>query len=249
MINQLLHQQPVPVDRNEHRLMRLRLPVADWSVAAKLNSAFVAAAEFGDMVREYPVVFVRAGDDDDGQPAIAPIAVFGMVQGQNLFVDGAAWRATYMPAVLRSYPFCIGRLDAQRFAVCLDAAWSGLSGTEGEPLFTPEGEQSTLLNDVQKQLEVLEGEIQRTRLMCRRLRELELLQDMRFDATLPDGSKLGVDGFLTVDEKKLTALPDAAVVELHRSGLLGLIHAHYVSMGNMRKLLNWHIERQGPATV
>ena len=49
--------------------------------------------------------------------------------------------------------------------------------------------------------------------MCRRLRELDLLHDMRFDATLPDGSKLGVDGFLTVDEKKLGALDDAVVVE------------------------------------
>ena len=244
MINQLLHRQPVAVDRNAHRFMRVRMPVGDWSVASRLNALFVAAAEFGDVAREFPIVFVRAGNDDDGQPAIAPIAVFGLTQEENLFVDrGGEWRARYVPAVLNAYPFCIGRMDAERFAICLDAGWSGLSGTEGLALFDAEGQPTQYLAEVQTNLEKVEAEIQRTRLMCRRLRELNLLRDMRFDATLPDGAKLGVDGFLTVDEKALTDLAEPALGELHRSGLLGLIHAHYVSMGNMRKLLDWHIER------
>jgi hypothetical protein len=249
MIDQLLHRQPVPVDRNHHRFMRVRMPVADWSVAARLNATFVAAAEFGDVAREFPIVFVRAGDDGDGQPAIAPVAVFGLVQHQNLYVEGTQWRAAYMPATLRAYPFCIGRVDAERFAICFDVAWAGLSGTEGEPLFDASGEQSPYLKEVQTQLETLEAEVQRTRLICRRLRELELLRDMRFNATLPDGSQLGVDGFLTVDETKLNELSEAAVVELHRNGLLALVHAHHVSLGNMRRLLGWHLARQAtPAT-
>jgi hypothetical protein len=244
MINQHLHKQPVTADRAEHRFMRMRVPVTDWSVADKLNAIFVAAVEFGDIAREYPIVFVRAGDDDDGKPAIAPIALFGLTQQQNLFVEpGGRWRALYMPAVLRSYPFCIGRIDAERFAICFDASWSGLSGSEGERLFTAEGEPTPFMNEVRAQLEALEGQIQRTRLMGRRLRELDLLREMRFDATLPDGSKVAVDGFLTVDENKLNALADEAVLDLHKSGVLGMIHAHYVSLGGMRKLLDWHIER------
>ena len=243
MINPLLHRQPVAVDRNAHRFVRIKTPVTDWSPAARLNALFVAATEFGDAARDFPLVFVRAGDDDDGKPAIAPIAVFGLAKDENLFVEGGAWRGIYMPALLRLYPFCIGRLDAERFAICLDSGWSGLSGTEGERLFDAEGQQSPFLNEMQRQLEVLDGETRRTRIMCRQLRDHDLLREMRFDATLPSGAKLAVDGFLTVDEKKLDALGDAAVLELHRSGLLGLIHAHYVSLGNMRKLLAWHVAR------
>ena len=201
MINPLLHRQPVAVDRNAHRFVRIKTPVTDWSPAARLNALFVAATEFGDAARDFPLVFVRAGDDDDGKPAIAPIAI------------------------------------------CLDSGWSGLSGTEGERLFDAEGQQSPFLNEMQRQLEVLDGETRRTRIMCRQLRDHDLLREMRFDATLPGGAKLAVDGFLTGDEKKLETLGDAAVLELHRSGLLGLIHAHYVSLGNMRKLLAWHIAR------
>ncbi len=246
MINPLLHRQPVPVDREQHRGMRVRWPVTDWSVAARLNAIFIAAVEFGDTCRDYPIVFVRAGQGDDGKPLVAPIAVLGMLNEDNLFVEGTSWRqAGYLPAVLRGYPFGIARIDNERFAICMDGAWAGLNPDEGEPLFTPEGQPGALLAQTQAQLEKLEVEIQRTRLVCARLLELDLLRDMRFDATLPDGRKHTVDGFLTVDEAKLAALPDATVIELHRQGLLGLVHAHWVSLGNMRKLLDWHVQRHG----
>jgi len=246
MINPALHRQPVPVDREQHRHMRVRWPVTDWSVASKLNAIFIAAVEFGDTCRDYPIVFVRAGQGDDGKPLVAPIAVLGVLNEDNLYVEGKSWRqAGYLPAVLRGYPCGIARIDNARFAICMDAAWPGLSPDDGEPLFTPDGQPGSLLAQTQAQLEKLEVEIQRTRLVCARLLELDLLRDMRFDATLPDGRKHTVDGFLTVDEGKLAALPDATIVEMHRQGLLGLVHAHWVSLGNMRKLLDWHVQRHG----
>lgn len=244
MINQLLHRDPVGVDNQQHRQTRLKVPVADWRVAEKLNAAFLTGVEFGDAAREFPIVFVRAGQEPDGKPAIAPIAVLGMVQNENLYVDGdGKWRGRYIPASVATYPFAVGRIDDERFAVCMDAAWPGVNTTEGEALFTEAGEPTEFLKQAQAQLETLETETQRTRLLCRRLWDLGLLTDMRFDAKLHNGQELAVDGFLAVDEAKLTALPEADVVDLHRSGLLGLMHAHFVSMGHMRRLLEWHVER------
>ena len=243
MINQNLHLQPAALDTQQHRQLKLKLPVTDWSVADKLNALFIATAEFGDVCREFPIVFVNAGKEPDGSDAIAPIAVFGLVQGQNLFVASSRWRAMYMPAVLRMYPFALARMDEQRYAVCIDTAFAGLAEEGGEALFAADGTPSSRVVEVQKQMEVLEAETQRTRAVCRRLQELGLLQDMRFDATLPDGSSHTVDGFLTIDEKKVSDLPEATVLELHRNGMLGLMHLHWVSMGNMRKLVEWHAER------
>ena len=148
-----------------------------------------------------------------------------------------------MPAVMRMYPFCMARVDDERLALCLDMAYAGASESEGEALFDAEGKPTELLQSVQKQLEDLEVEVQRTRAVCVRLQELDLLRDMRFDATLPGGRKHTVDGFLVVDEEKVRNLPDAAVLELHRNGLLGLIHLHWMSMRNMHPLLEWHVER------
>ena len=248
MIIQNLHRQPVALDRAAHKTLKLRLPVTDWSVAAKLNSLFVAAVEFGDACREYPVVFVRAGQDPQGKPLIAPVAVFGLAQEENLFLqpDGS-WRASYLPAVLRMYPFAIGRIDENSFAICVDTGWAGAQQSEGDALFDAAGQPTELTTAVQKQLEQTETEVQRTRLVGNRLVELDLLREMRFDATLPDGKTISVDGFLTVDEDKLKALPDATIVDLQRTGVLGLIHAHQISLGNMRRLAEWRLQRMQAA--
>ena len=103
-----------------------------------------------------------------------------------------------------------------------------------QPVFEADGQPAALLKSMQSLMESLETEVQRTRLVGKRLLELDVLREMRFDATLPDGSKHSVDGFLTVDDKKMTALPDAVIAELHRNGMLGLVHLHWVSLGNMR---------------
>ncbi|MGI9154960.1 MAG: SapC family protein, partial [Rubrivivax sp.] len=75
----------------------------------------------------------------------------------------------------------------------------------------------------------------------------DLLTEMRFDATLPDGKTLTVDGFLAVDEKKFAALSDDKVLELHKNGALGLIHAHQISLRHMRRLVQWRQERAAAA--
>jgi len=246
LINQNLHRQPAGLDSVQHRALKLQLPVTDWSVANQLNALFVAAGEFAEVCREFPIVFVNAGKEADGSDAIAPIAVLGLTQNTNLYLSGERWRAQYIPAVLRFYPFCIARIDDEKFAICVDTAWKGASqaaDAQGEALFNNQGEATEMLNGVRQQLEALEAEIQRTRAVGKRLAELGLLQDMRFDVTLPDGSKHTVDGFMTIDDKKATELPDTVVAELHRSGLLGLMHLHWVSMGNMRRLVDWHVER------
>lgn len=243
MINPNLHKDPVALDRNLHREWKLRRDVGDAAVFGKLNSMFVAAAEFGEACREHPLVWVRAGEDAKGQPQVAPVAVLGVKPEQNLCVEDGRWRIRYVPAMLRAYPFAMARVGENDIAVCADRSWPGLGTDAGEPLFGADGQPTELLAAIQKQLEELEIEVERTRLVGAKLVEKGLLRDMRFDATLPGGEQLVVDGFLTIDEKKLAELPDADVLEFHRNGLLGLIHAHQISLGNMRRLAEWHMER------
>jgi SapC len=248
MIINNMHTKPTGLDSNIHRHLKLRLPVQNWSVGKQLNALFVAAGEFADACREFPIVFVKSAKEADGTEPVAPIAVFGVSQAENLFLVGERWRGRYMPAVMRMYPFCMARVDEERLALCIDMAYSGANESEGEALFDAEGKPSEWLKGVQKQLEDMELEIQRTRAVCVRLQELDLLRDMRFDATLPGGRKHTVDGFLVVDEDKVRALPDAQVLELHRNGVLGLIHLHWMSMRNMHPLLEWHVERSAALT-
>jgi hypothetical protein len=249
MINPLLFRQPVAIEAGAHRSLRIKPASRDWSVASDLNAMFIATAEFGDACSDYPIVFVNAGNDPQGQRQIAPVAVFGLREKENLYVEGGRWRVSYIPALLQAYPFGIARLDDARVAVVMDQAWSGWSSSEGAALFDEQGKPSEYLQGMRDQLERVEAEIQRTRAFSRLLLDADLLADMRFDATLADGQKVTVEGFLAVDEKKLAALPDARIVELHRNGALSLIHAHQISMRHMRRLIGWRQERERAAAA
>lgn len=248
MINPLLHKQPVVLDRAAHGKLLLDAPTEqDLSFSAGLNSIFVAAAEFSDACREFPLVFIPSGAVVDGVTEYAPIAVLGLERNQNLYLhDGRRWRADYVPVLLRTYPFCISRMNDEQFAVCVDMAWPGLNEQKGLPIFTPGGEPTELMANTVKQLELLEAEIQRTRAVCNTLSKLGAMKAMRFEAVTPSGRKHNVDGFFTVDAEVLQNLPDSTVGELHRSGTLGLVQLHWASMSGMRRLVQWQTE-QGEA--
>ena len=102
---------------------------------------------------------------------------------------------------------------------------------------------SDLGKRVSEQLQNYEVEVQRTRNVCARFHELGLLDPMRFDLTATDGRSFAVDGFMAINEEKYRALPDDKVLELHRNGLLALLHAHMISMRNMQRLGQWKMER------
>ncbi len=245
MIVEALYKDVVALDRVQHRALRMRQMFSDMTPTSAMNAVFVAAAEFVDVCREYPIVYVRAGkDEQSGKELVAPMAVLGLTQKENLYLQpGGRWRTSYVPAFLRRYPFGMAQISPEQMAICIDRSWQGFSETEGEPLFNDKGEPTELMKNVQQFVENFESEVQRTRSFCSLLVDEGLLQDMRFDATLPGGENLAVDGFLAIDEKKLGELPDAKVAELHRSGVLGLIHAQQVSLGLMRRLVEWHVER------
>ena len=255
MINPELHKKPVALDRNQHRNLKLDTTLNNLVAAEHLNAFFITAIEFGDVCKEYPILFLRAGTDENGKPQVAPTAVFGLARGENLYYNRAAstpgerWRARYVPAMLRAYPFAMARLESAQFVVAIDEAWAGLSQTDGQALFDEQGNGTPFMQEMAGFVERIEGEVERTRRIGLRLMELNLLQEKRFDATLPDGSPLSVDGFLAVDEKRLAELSDAEVGELHRSGLLGLLHAHQLSLGNMSLLIDRRLKEHGPTAA
>ncbi|HEY1129515.1 MAG TPA: SapC family protein [Roseateles sp.] len=239
MSNPPMYGELLPLDREVHKNLKLDTEQSVVGRVADQNSVFLAAVEFADASKEYPIVFVRAGTGGtDAKPVVAPLAVLGLRAGSNLFVEGEKWTGNYVPAYVRRYPFMMARLDdnANNLAVCYDSKWPAFNETQGEALFK-DGEPTEFLLNAKAFLENFEQEAERTRLICNLLVDLDLLQDMRFEATLPNGEKFDVEGFLALDEKKYAELPDAKVLELHRNGLIALIEMHRLSMTNMNRLV------------
>ena len=239
-----LYRQPELLDPKKHGRGRIA-ELTDWSVAAATHAVFLTATEFTYAAIEYPILFVRGGERDaSGRERVTPVALLGLLPGENLFVEGTRWNARYTPAFVRRYPFYSAAVAGlAQPAVFLDTAWSGYSESAGQPLFEADEKPAPALKRALEFLERFELEAQRTRQFCEQLASLDILKDMRADVTLFDSTKLSVEGFHVVDEDNLQALPDATVVDLHRSGVLMLMQVHLLSLGNLRHLVERKAQR------
>ncbi|HEX6707125.1 MAG TPA: SapC family protein [Albitalea sp.] len=239
MIKSALYREPRPLDPATDRHKKVK-PLADWSIAREMHAVFLAATEFPDASLALPIIFVHTGErGPEGQLLIAPVALMGLSVNENLFVDDEGrWDARYLPAFIRRYPFLTaGVQGGDSPVVFVDAAWSGFNDTEGEPLFEDGDRPAPALQRTLDFLRQFDAEQQRTRAFCARLIGLDLLKQVAADATLPGGESLKVEGILSVDEDKLQALPDATVLELHRSGMLMLLQVHLVSLRHLPELV------------
>lgn len=232
-------QRIVLLDRVKHAGKRVRA-VSDWRFAAETNALPITGAEFAEVARECPIGFIHAGANSQGQPLIAPMALLGLREKQNLFIDAGTgrWLGSYLPATLRRYPFAFVRTQgSDQLSLAVDEGYPGFNDSEGELLLAADGTPTDYVQSVMRFLERFEGEQQRTEAFCARLVELELLRGAEIKGELANGEKINATGFFMVDEQKLQALPDAEVLTLHRAGILGLIHAHLVSMGQVHRLV------------
>ena len=234
MSDALYYEKPVLLDREKHRGRRVRA-TSSFAFASKANSLFLAGVEFNDACKEYAIVFTRASSGK-----VVPVAMLGLRARENLFVDAdAKWDASYVPAFLRRYPFVLADLPGRTdLAVCIDEAFDGLDGKDGEPLFDAQGNNTAVLQNALEFLNLYQAEYLRTEAFCQRLEQAGLLMEMNAKADLVDGRSFTVNGLMIVDEKKLLALPDAAVLPLVRSGEMHLISMHLMSLSNMQKLVD-----------
>ena len=242
MSDAIYYEKPVALDRDQHRGRKVR-PTASFAFARKANSLYLAGVEFNEACKEYAIVFTRAASG-----RTVPVAMVGLRSQDNLFVDGEGrWDARYIPAFVRRYPFVLAELPGRTdMALCVDEAFEGLNTVEGEPLFDSAGRNTPFLQNALDFLSRYQAEYVRTEAFCQRLEQLGLLVEMNAKADLADGRSFTVNGLMIVDEQKLLALPDAAVLALFRTGELHLVSMHLVSLSNMQKLVDRMAARRSP---
>ena len=93
------------LDRAAHQDTKIQIQPDHYAFARDTNALPIAASEFADAGRHYPIVFV--GDEHNN---FHVAVLLGLEDRSNLFVtpDGM-WQAdTYVPAFARRYPFVLG---------------------------------------------------------------------------------------------------------------------------------------------
>lgn len=229
----LLYNNVVPLNRERHRALRLKPVPGDFGFARHTPFVPLAGSEFFPAAKHYPVLF--SGPESD----TGAVALLGLVQGSNLFVgaDGDWAQDFYVPAFVRRYPFVLaGAPESDEFTVCVDDTWKGFGDSEGEALFTEDGEQSAYLKRVLEFMQRYHAEMQRTQAFIARLRELELLSRRDLQIADDQGGSLLLKDFQVIDEERFAKLDDEVIVAFHKAGWLPWVYAHLLSLGNLPAL-------------
>ncbi|SMG61118.1 SapC family protein [Paraburkholderia susongensis] len=238
MIHSGLHKNLLPIVAEQHKTLRCPTDVNTAEFVRNINVMCLIGSEFGAACKEFPILFIPSQSADTEKPQVVPVAVMGLQDGENLFVstdaDGRAqWGARYMPALVRFYPFGVTALKGQRWALCVDDAWEGWARGEGESLFDEHVQPTAFLQDRFKHGESLHNEATLTVEACSKLHEMRLLHERVFNVTTRDGQSYSIGGFYAVDQERLASLSRSEVADLFRSGQMGMIMAHQISLDNL----------------
>jgi len=201
-----------------------------------INALAVSAGEFVVAARDYPIVFVSRDQ------TFAPVIVLGLEQGTNLFVDAAGdWdRATYLPAYVRRFPFCLSR----ERTVCIVKSYIDPGGV---PLYHSWGEPTPRWKAAEQLLAGFDADLERTSQMCAALARLEVFEP--FSAQVTDAPHVQVGGMARVSEARLRSLAPARLKALVDKGFLGLVYAHLHSLDNFSRLVaRWKLRQASGKT-
>lgn len=231
----LFYKKVVPLNKEVHGELYIE-GIEGYSHTKETNSIYIAAIEFLQVSREYPIVFANDGNDN-----VFPVALLGVAKNQNLFVDKkGSWTANYIPAYVRRYPFILATADDNKdnFAVCIDESFPGFNtAKEGNALFDEKGGQSKVLDQAVDFLKDYQTHVKLTTLFCDNLTKLDLLEPMQANIESATGEKSSLSGFMGINREKLKALKPAKLAELLKSDQMELIFAHLASLSNLNALM------------
>ena len=197
-----------------------------------VQTVAVVPAEFDRLIAHYPIVIAK----DPATGRFNFIALLGFKTGENLFLHGSEWDADYIPLDIRRRPFFVwtspganegGSADG---AVCIDIGSARVQESTGEPLFLEHGGLTPYLQGVKSMLTELHAGVAAARDLLEALSTLELIEPVTLDVRFENGVSLSLQGLYTVHEEKVRGLPGDAVLQLHRTGHLQLIHLVIASL-------------------
>jgi hypothetical protein len=201
-----------------------------------INQVLIFPTEFEDIQREYPIFFRRDANGD-----FQSVALLGLDRDENLFLEGGAWQARYVPAIQQRGPFSIGLQDPASGAepmIHVDLDHPRVSRTEGEPLFLPAGGNSPLLQHIARMLGVVLDGLEVSKPMFAAFESLDLLEPVAVEIQLDDRQRYDLPNLHTIAPARLAALKGEELERLHAAGLLRAAYFVMSSLGNVNRLID-----------
>lgn len=205
---------------------------SDYRFAAGDALAPLAVQELPKAAMCMPIGFVASAE------GFVPVALQGLRPGRNLLVDAdGRWRAGYVPAIYRGYPFALMNADNGQQVLCVDVDSELVveAGAGGEPFFAEAGAPASGVADVMAFLTQLQGGRALTARMCAALQAQELIQPWPLKIRAQAGEQ-DVAGVFRVDEARLSGLSPEAFESVRQAGALPMVYCQLLSMQHVSRL-------------
>ena len=227
------------LDNIVHKDLRIITDRSAWygdDVAATL----VFPLEFRRLQSEYAIAFQKNAGSGDFEP----IALFGLDEGENLYLGADGWEASYIPLTVERQPFLIGfgtttedGVPKDEPVIHVDMDSPRVSETEGVPVFLEHGGHSPFLERINAVLGAIHQGHDQNKRFSEALINLELLEPFSLEFELEDGEKKRLEGLYTLHEDKLNALDADSLDRLHQEGFLESVYMAMASIANLRTLI------------
>lgn len=194
-------------------------------------SALTFPAEFRNLQAHYPIVLQKSPDG-----SFHPVALLGLREGENLFLQGTHWDASYVPMSIERQPFLIGRSESG-LGMHIDLDSPRVSTSAGERLFTEQGATTPFLERMNVLLGTLHQGMGTVAPFVEALLGHDLLESFVLDIGASDGAQSRLAGYYTVNEERLAGLDPSALGRLHSAGHLAAIYMMLASLSQFRPLI------------
>lgn len=230
---------PVILNNDTHRKLRV-ITTRGADYGEKTHVVPVIGDEISDLVLDFPVYLMK--NEETGKYNL--YALLGLEPGENLYLQGEHWAASYLPLHMRRQPFLLARSDeVQQTAneneakIAIDMDNKRINESQGQAIFNEDGSQTPYLESIIKVLSMLAMGIESTEAFISALIEHDLIESTQINITFADGEKKSLQGIHVINEDKLHALEGEVVAELHSRGFLQACYLMVASMGQVSKMI------------
>lgn len=222
----------VPITKEKHLTTKLK-KMADFNFVKKVNLASIMVHEFSRAAPIYPIVFI----EDKQQDKFKPVALLGLQDGENLFVKDGQWASSYIPAIIRRYPFALAKMSEEdRYTICIDEQSTLVNEDEGQPLFDQNGEATKVIDSVKQYLGELQQMEQFTEAFCAYLSSNNLFAPLNMKVTIANEVK-NISGAYVVNEERFNSLSDEKFLEMRAKQYIPAVYSHLSSLSQIERLL------------
>ena len=228
----------IPITKERHLNKKIKV-LNNFNFIKDVHIASIMVHEFSRASSVYPIVFL----EDSSKDEFKPVVLTGLEEGENLFVDGDKWNASYIPAIVRRYPFALAKTNEDgKYTICIDEESEFVNEEEGQELFNEKGEAGEVIEKVKQYLTELQQMEQFTSEFCSFMSKNNMFTPLNMKVRVGNEVK-NISGAYVINEERFNMLSDEKFLDLRAKKYIPVIYAHLSSLAQVERLVTFKDKR------